>query len=331
MSHGILNFFRVLGLQEMLQSDYEDVVLPKVNPNDVAALPYSSGSTGLPKGVKLTHKNLIANILQISHPEISNLKPVTSANDQEMVFSVLPFFHVYGFNGILNLCIYNGVHVLTIPRFTPEDYLRCLVEYRPTAIFAVPSLLLFLATHPDVTKEHLQSLTRVICGAGPISTNIIRKLTEKLNRDNCNFEQGYGMTETSPVILITAKTQSASKIGTVGQLLPSTQAKLIDLRNNEEITSPNKPGELLAKGPQVMTEYLNNPEATNAILDSEGWLHTGDVAYYDEDECFYIIDRSKELIKVKGNQVEVIVHDIIPFSRSLVKETCEKTLRATVT
>ncbi|XP_043284879.1 4-coumarate-CoA ligase 1-like [Venturia canescens] len=293
---------KILGLQEILESDYEHIVLPKVNPNELAALPYSSGTTGLPKGVKLNHKNLVANVMQISHPDISDLKPMTSKEDQEMVFSVLPFFHVYGFNAILNVCIYNGIHVLTIPRFTPEDYLRCLVEYRPTAIFAVPSLLLFLATHPSVTKDHLQSLTRIVCGAGPISPSVILKFTEKLNKDT-KFEQGYGLTESSPVLLITAAKQSASKIGTVGQLLPSTEAKLIDPKSNEEITSPNTPGELLARGPQVMTEYLNNPEATEEILDSEGWLHTGDVAYFDEDQCFYIIDRNKELIKVKGNQV----------------------------
>ena len=284
--------------------------MPKVDPEGIACLPYSSGTTGLPKGVALTHQNLIANILQCSHPDIIEVSIPTGTDDQEKILSVLPFFHIYGFNAILNVSMYHGIHVVTIPKFTPNDYLLCLEEHRPTAIFAVPSLILFLATHPEVKAKHLESVKRIICAAAPLSQVVIEKFKQTMNRDDFTFEQGYGMTELSPVALFTPKAIAASKLGSVGRLVPSTAAKLIGLDDGKDICKINQSGELLLKGPQVMKGYLNNQKATDEILDDEGWLHTGDVAFYDEDEYFYIIDRTKELIKVKGNQVAIY---LLPF------------------
>ncbi|XP_012274751.1 probable 4-coumarate--CoA ligase 2 [Orussus abietinus] len=291
----------VLGMQSLLAENY-DVTLPEVKSTDVAVLPYSSGTTGLPKGVMLSHKNLVANLMQVSHPEVTNvLSP--SEGFQETILTVLPFFHIYGFNAILNFLIYHGGHIITMPRFTPEDYLQCLEKYKPTVLFVVPSLLLFLATHPSVTPQRLDSIKRIVCGAAPASKNLIDKFKQKLNHDDCVINQGYGMTETSPVTLYTPQSMPSSKVGSCGQLVPSTEARIIDLTNGTDITEPLKPGELLVKGPQIMKGYLNNPKATSEVIDSNGWLHTGDVGYYDDDGYFYIVDRTKELIKVKGNQV----------------------------
>ena len=172
----------------MLNGKYS-AKLPLVNPNDVAVLPYSSGTTGLPKGVMLTHKNLIANLLQCNHPEIVDNIPTTETT-QEIVLSVLPFFHIYGFNGILNFIIYIGGHIVTLPRFTVEDYIKCLETYRPDSIFVVPSLLLFLISHPEVTPSHLSSVTKVICGAAPATKSLIEKFKSKIGRDNCRITQG---------------------------------------------------------------------------------------------------------------------------------------------
>ncbi|XP_051157523.1 uncharacterized protein LOC127279291 [Leptopilina boulardi] len=292
---------KVLGLETILKEKYS-VKLPEINNNDVAVLPYSSGTTGLPKGVMLTHKNLISNLLQCNNPACVNNIPTTETT-QEVTLSVLPFFHIYGFNGILNFLCYLGGHVVTLPRFTVEDYVKCLEKYRPDSIFVVPSLLLFLITHPEVTRDHLSSITKVICGAAPATKSLLDKFKEKIGRDNCLLSQGYGMTETSPATIYTPKTMPESKTGSCGQLLPSTEARLIDLFSGKDIVTPETPGELLVRGPQVMKGYLNDSASTKDILDSDGWLHTGDVVYFDKDEYFYVVDRTKELIKVKGNQV----------------------------
>lgn len=292
---------KILGLEKLLRAKYS-VKLPTVNPNEVAVLPYSSGTTGLPKGVMLTHKNLIANLMQCDHPQVVDNIPTTETS-QEVTLSVLPFFHIYGFNGIMNFLIYLGGHIVTLPRFTVEDYIKCLETYKPHSIFVVPSLLLFLITHPEVSPAHLASIKRVICGAAPATKNLIEKFKEKIGRDDCLISQGYGMTETSPVTLYTPKIMPPSKLGSCGQLLPSTEARVIDLTTGTDIVAPETPGELLVRGPQLMKGYLNDPAATRDIIDSDGWLHTGDVVYFDKDEYFYVIDRTKELIKVKGNQV----------------------------
>ncbi|XP_023703693.1 probable 4-coumarate--CoA ligase 2 isoform X2 [Cryptotermes secundus] len=273
--------------------------IPRASPDDVALLPYSSGTTGLPKGVKLSHRNLVFNLQQVLHPDIVLHVPTTEET-QEVVLSVLPFFHIYGFNGILNTSLFYGLHVVSIPKFTPEDYIACVAKFKPTILFVVPSLLLFLASHPTVTKEHLSSIEKVICGAAPATKNLIDKFKAKVDRD-IQFSQGYGMTETSPVTLFVPRDVPLSKMGSCGQLIPHTQAKVVDLTTGQSLGS-HQSGELWVRGPQVMQGYLNNDEATQETIDSEGWLHTGDVAYYDDDEYFYIVDRTKELIKVKGNQ-----------------------------
>lgn len=162
---------------------------PEMKPSDVAVLPYSSGTTGPPKGVMLTHQNLVANLIQCSHNDFDD-RTSASQELQKTVFTVLPFFHIYGFNTIMNMSLYRGEHLLTIPRFTPEDYLSCLVKYKPDTLFLVPSLLLFLASHPAIKAEHLSSVTRVICGAAPASKNLIDKFIEKLGRSDCVINQG---------------------------------------------------------------------------------------------------------------------------------------------
>ncbi|XP_021913242.1 4-coumarate--CoA ligase-like [Zootermopsis nevadensis] len=289
----------VLSFQRLL-SESVDADIPKLSPGDVALLPYSSGTTGLPKGVKLSHRNLVANLQQISHPDILLHVPTTETT-QEVALSVLPYFHIYGFNGILNPTILYGMHIVSIPKFTPEDYIGCVIKFKPTILFVVPSLMLFLASHPSVTREHLSSIKHVVCGAAPATKNLIDKFKSKVDRD-INIRQGYGMTESAPVTIFPSKHAPLSKMGSCGQIVPETQAKVVDLTTGQSL-GPHESGELLIRGPQVMLGYLNNDEATQETIDPDGWLHTGDVAYYDEDEYFYIVDRTKELIKVKGNQV----------------------------
>ncbi|CAB0032848.1 unnamed protein product [Trichogramma brassicae] len=291
---------KILGL-ESLTSTEKKVDLPEVRSSDIAVLPYSSGTTGVPKGVMLSHRNLVVNIMQLLHPQlVEETDPLTF---QDVSLTVLPFFHIYGFNAILNYLAKIGSHLVSMPKFTPQDYIKCLLEYQPTVLFVVPSLLLFLITHPEVTPRHLASVNKIFCGAAPLKKGLIDRFYEKIGRTDCTITQGYGMTETSPGITITPYNMPYSKSGSCGRLLPSTLARVIDLSDGHVVGVPNRPGELLVKGPQVMQGYLDNPGATSDVIDTHGWFHTGDVVYYDEDEYFYIIDRTKELIKVKGNQV----------------------------
>nr|CAI5846908.1 unnamed protein product [Callosobruchus analis] len=291
----------VHGLENLLKAGHESEI-QGINPRELALLPYSSGTTGLPKGVMLSHYNLVANLVQVDHDAFRNL--YTHDGSRHKVLTVLPYFHIYGFNSIMNLILKSGGHLLSIPRFTPEDYIKALVEYRPTFLFVVPSLLLFLASHPAVTKEHLSSIEAIQSGAAPLSEAQLQKFREKVGRDDVLIRQGYGMTESSPVTFIMPRITPPSKIGTIGVPVPSTEAKIISLTNGETLGT-HESGELLVRGPQVMMGYLNNEQATSETIDEEGWLHTGDVAYYDEDAYFYIVDRCKELIKVKGNQVSL--------------------------
>ncbi|XP_034832744.1 probable 4-coumarate--CoA ligase 1 [Maniola hyperantus] len=291
----------IFGLRSLLMADHK-ADLPTLNCDDVCLIPYSSGTTGMPKGVMLTHKNLVSNLKQVQAPKMMKYEGEKGKGD--VVLTVPPFFHIYGFNGIMNYNLVLGYHIVSIPKFTPEDYINCLMEYEPTTLFVVPSLLAFMATHPMVKKEHLQSVETIMVGAAPTTDSMLEKFLLKCEKtkDQIKLLQGYGMTESSPVTLMTPYIYPYGKVGSVGQLVPSTQARVLSLTTSEAL-GPHQSGELLLRGPQVMKGYWNNEQATKETVDSEGWLHTGDVAYYDEDHYFYIVDRTKELIKVKGNQV----------------------------
>ncbi|XP_053697368.1 uncharacterized protein LOC128744399 [Sabethes cyaneus] len=290
----------VFGFQQLLMEDHRSE-LPVVDPEETAILPYSSGTTGVPKGVELTHNNLVANLAQGTHPEMNKYYRPEFEGETDTILTVPPFFHIYGFNAILNSCLKSRNHLVSIPRFIPEDYIQCLVEFRPQFLFVVPSLMLFLATHPKVTPDHLASVKMLGVGAAAASVQLQEKFKSKCGHD-VQIMQGYGMTESSPITLCTPYLTDQSKAGTCGILYPNTQAKIVSLADGSNLGA-HQSGELHVRGPQIMKGYLNNNPATRETLDDEGWLHTGDVAYYDQDGYFYIVDRTKELIKVKGNQV----------------------------
>jgi acyl-CoA synthetase (AMP-forming)/AMP-acid ligase II len=263
-----------------------------INPReDLVALPYSSGTTGLPKGVMLTHHNLVANMRQMV-----GLKYFTS---DDTLICLLPLFHIYGLVVVLNMGLHSGSTIVTMPRFELEPFLQTLQDYDVTMAHLVPPIVLALAKHPAVNNYKLPKLKTIFSGAAPLDESLTRACMERLG---CDIRQGYGMTETSPVTHSSPPEKENVKYGSVGVPAPNTECKVIDLETGEEL-GPNQEGEVCVRGPQIMRGYLNRADATAATIDPDGWLHTGDIGYADADGHFYIVDRAKELIKYKGFQV----------------------------
>ncbi|PRX51030.1 acyl-CoA synthetase (AMP-forming)/AMP-acid ligase II [Prauserella shujinwangii] len=258
----------------------------------VAALPFSSGTTGTAKGVRLSHRNLVANLAQTRAGWRIGADDVQAA--------VLPFFHIYGFTIILNSGLLAGATVVTLPRFELATYLRVLAEHRVTRAYFAPPMVLALATAPEVAEYDLSSLRYALCGAAPLDPDV----TERAERGlGCLIRQGYGMTEASPgTHQVFDADFPDTPAGSVGRLSPNTEARLVRPGTGEDV-EPGEAGELLIRGPQVMLGYLDNPEATAATLTDDGWLHTGDLVRVDDEGRFWVVDRLKELIKYKGYQV----------------------------
>ena len=260
-----------------------------VDLDDVVVLPYSSGTTGLAKGVMLTHRNLVSNIEQ-------TLATVVAHEDDSFV-AVLPFFHIYGMQMLMNLGLRAGNTIVTMPRFDLEQYLSLHQEHRVTRGFVAPPMVVALAKHPIVDNYDLSALRWILSGAAPLSADLAIECGRRLG---CEVVQGYGMTELSPVSHATPT--GMFKPGSVGVTVPNTEVDIVDPVTGSSL-GIDEDGEVWVRGPQVMKGYLNNESATRSTVDEDGWLHTGDIGHLDADGHLFIVDRLKELIKYKGFQV----------------------------
>ena len=275
-----------------LQIDNGRATQVEINPReDLVALPYSSGTTGLPKGVMLTHYNLVANLCQ--------MEGLDYFYETDTLLCVLPLFHIYGLVVVLNMGLYTGATVVLMPRFDLESFLQAAQDYEISLAHIVPPIVLALAKNPIVANYKLPKLKTIFSGAAPLGEDLTRECMDRLG---VNVRQGYGMTETSPVTHSSPAPPHELKLGSVGVPAPNTECKIVDLETGEALTAGQR-GEVCVRGPQVMRGYLNRPDATAHTIDNEGWLHTGDIGYADENAHFYIVDRAKELIKYKGFQV----------------------------
>ncbi|XP_045606794.2 uncharacterized protein [Procambarus clarkii] len=291
-THGSLNLQKIL----------DDPTIPLVDPvkltgEEIAVLPYSSGTTGPPKGVSVSHNALSANTVRFSHPDIFGVRPTTETQ-QEAFLCLMPFFHVYGIV-VLTICgLYEGAKLLTLPKFDSNTYIDLIYQHQIQTLHLVPPILNFLINSPKATPETMSHVKRIACGAAPVHPSAARALREKINSD-AFFHEGWGMTE---VLIASLVPNRLEKIGTIGKLLPDVTAKVVSLTTGEALPA-HQDGEICIKTPSMMSGYHNNPKATAETIDSEGWLHTGDVGHYDEEGFFKIVDRTKELIKVKAFQV----------------------------
>ncbi|MCW2511483.1 MAG: AMP-dependent synthetase and ligase [Mycobacterium sp.] len=268
----------------------------------LAALPYSSGTTGNPKGVMLTHRNLTANVAQI--------RPLQGMEPEDRILAVLPFFHIYGMTVLLNAALHARARLVIMPSFDLEEFLGNIQNHRCTFAFIAPPVAVALAKHPIVDSYDLSSLRSIMSGAAPLDEELGNAVGARLK---CQVVQGYGMSELSPVSHITPPDGGRSLVGSVAPLnscgwtVPNAVSKIVDSETGAEIDLPasglSETGELWFKGPNVMAGYLGNEEATRETVDDDGFLHTGDVARVDSTGCVYIVDRLKELIKYKGYQV----------------------------
>lgn len=255
----------------------------------LAVLPYSSGTTGLSKGVMLTHRNLVANLVQTD-----SIVPLPS---DEIAVAVLPFFHIYGMQVLMNNTLRTGTTAVTLPRFDLEEFLKVIQDYQVTRAYLVPPIVLALAKHPLVDSYDLSSLRTIMSGAAPLDAGVARAAAKRLGVD---VYQGYGLTETSPITHATPP--GYDNPGSAGMLVCNSECRIVESDGGGDVET-GVDGEILIRGPQVMKGYLNNPQATAATLDAEGWLHTGDIGHVDSEGFYYVVDRLKELIKYKGFQV----------------------------
>jgi len=262
----------------------------------LAVLPYSSGTTGRPKGVMITHRNLVANVLQT--------EPFLELDEHDVVMAFLPFTHIYGLTVLLNFALRYRSRLVTMPRFDLAEFLRIIQDQRCTAVFIAPPVAVALAKHPLVDQYDLSSIEFVMSGAAPLDARLADAVSKRLGK---LVMQGYGMTEMSPVSHVIPRSRVDLDRGSIGLLAPSSEMRVVDVETGADVEVPetglSEPGELLVRGPQIMAGYLGNEEATRGTLEPDGFLHTGDIVQIDAAGVTYVVDRLKELIKYKGYQV----------------------------
>ena len=281
----------------------------EIDPEELAVLPYSSGTTGLMKGVMLTHRNLVANIEQAW-----NSMPL---DEDDVLVGLMPFFHIYGQTVVLNLGLAKGSTIVTMQRFDCDELMDLMEEHGVTWLHVAPPVILQLATHTNVEGRDFSKLKLIISGAAPLDAELSGRAEAKIGAP---IRQGYGMTELSPVSHKSRLARVAeTPPGSVGALIPNTEARLIDPETEEDVAEGEE-GEIWIRGPQVMKGYLNNDEATAETLVDDGWLRTGDIARIDENGFTFIVDRLKELIKYKGYQVPPAELEAVLVSHPKVKD-----------
>lgn len=290
----------------------------KIEPKkDLAHLAYTGGTTGVSKGVMLTHFNVVANILQSSHwlrggdvaykdgiLELVRMEgdreedhPVRVGKGKSLI--VVPWFHAMGTIGYLNSRIYQGDTMVVFPRFDPAQYLQAIEKHEASTIGGAPQLFIPLVNHPDLKKYDLSSIRYVASGAAPLPVPVMEQMLKVFPGV---VTEGYGLTECTMASNMKPPSREGLKMGSVGLPLADAEVKIVDLDTGAKELPLGEAGELCIKGPQVMQGYWNKPEETNLVL-RDGWLYTGDIAREDEDGYFYIVDRKKDMLIYKGYNV----------------------------
>ncbi|MFD6442305.1 AMP-binding protein, partial [Peribacillus sp. NPDC060186] len=281
----------------------EEVAEPVDVQNDLALLQYTGGTTGFPKGVMLTHKNLLANT------KMCNAWLYKNKRGEERILAILPFFHVYGMTTVLVLSVMEGNTMIIMPKFDVEATLKTIQKQKPTLFPGAPTMYIGLLNHPDITKYDLSSINACISGSAPLPLEIQEQF-EKITGGK--LVEGFGLTETSPVSHANFIWDQPRVKGSIGLPWPDTDSVILSLESGEELP-PNEIGEIAIKGPQVMQGYWNRPEETENTF-KNGWLLTGDLGYMDEQGFFYVVERKKDTIIAGGfniypREVEEVLYE----------------------
>ncbi|KAI5295704.1 hypothetical protein KEM52_000497 [Ascosphaera acerosa] len=280
-------------------------------PEDIAFIVFSSGTTGLPKGVMLSHRNLVSNVVQNSAREGPLSWKGGPDGQGDKILAVLPFFHIYGLNVLVHMPMCLGLTALVMPKFDLEDFCAYVQQYKATYSYVAPPIVLALARHPVVSKYDMTSLRMLNSGAAPLKPELAHALTSRI--PTVGIKQGYGLSETSPTVSVGTWEEWEQHVGSAGLLVNNVEVKILSVADEHEGSeagaempfpgSPETAGEVYVRGPNIFVGYLNNPTATAECLDKDGWFRTGDIGYVDAGYRLYITDRLKELIKYKGYQV----------------------------
>lgn len=280
-----------------------------VSPDDTAILQYTGGTTGVPKGAVLTHRNLVVNA-------VHNRAWLTIRKEGEEIFlGAIPFFHVYGMTTGMNLCVLLGAEMILIPKFHTEEVLKIINKYRPTIFPGIQAMYMAIGNYPEVKKYDLSSIKAAISGAGPLMREVQDRF-ESLT--GSRIVEGYGLSEASPVTHCNP-VFGRRKLGSIGLPFPDMDARIVDIETGEKALPVGEAGELVVRGPQVMKGYWNKPDETANALRG-GWLHTGDIAKMDEEGYFFIVDRIKDMIKTVGENVYPREIEEVLFMHPKVKE-----------
>ncbi|HEX9021298.1 MAG TPA: long-chain fatty acid--CoA ligase [Nitrospirota bacterium] len=280
-----------------------------VSPGDVAILQYTGGTTGVPKGAVLTHRNLVVNAVQCK------TWVRAEKEGQDILLAAIPFFHVYGMTAAMNLAILIGAELVLLPKFHTREVLRHIEKYRPTFFPGIQAMYLAIGNYPKTRKYDLTSLKAAISGAGPL----MREVQERFESlTGARIVEGYGLSEASPITHANP-IFGRRKIGSIGVPWPDTEAKIVDVETGNKTLPVGEAGELVVRGPQVMKGYWNKREETALALRG-GWLHTGDIARMDEDGYFFIVDRIKDMIKTVGENVYPREVEEVLFTHPKVKD-----------
>jgi long-chain acyl-CoA synthetase len=299
----------IYDMMEIMQQAPSSSPKASVAETDLALLQYTGGTTGIPKGVMLTHKNMVANALQCRH-----WMP-TLQEGNEVFLAVVPFFHVYGMSACMNLSIYLGTTLVLLPRFVTKDVLHTIQKTRSTIFMGVQAMYVAINNFPNVKKYNLSSIKVCISGAGPLHVEVQRQF-EALTGGK--LVEGYGLSEAAPVTHANP-IHGKRKPGSIGLPFPDTDVKVVDVETGTRSLAIGEVGELIVQGPQVMQGYWKKPEETAAVL-RNGWLHTGDMAKMDEEGYFFIVDRKKDMIKTRGENVYPREVEEVLFRHPKVKD-----------
>lgn len=291
------------------EANGDDWMPPAARPDDLALLQYTGGTTGIPKGVMLTHRNVIANATQCRTwmPECRE--------GQEIFLGVIPFFHVYGLSTCQHVAIMTGSLLVLLPRFEVTEVLEAIQTHRVTVFSAIPMMFLKVIEDPNVHRYNLRSLRICLSGASPLHAELQDRF-ERLT--GVTLTEGYGLTEAGPVTHCNPINNRGPQ-GSMGVLFPDTEARIVDLETGEREVPDGEAGELTVRGPQIMRGYWNNDTETRAVL-RNGWLHTGDIVRADANGFFFLVDRKKDMIKTRGENVYPREVEEVLFRHPAIKD-----------